>query len=155
MRRLKHNRLRKIELLEDRRMKAGDISYDNGVLTITGTGYNDVAQISFDGDQVHVDLNADGSDPDHKDKDIDEVSRIVFNGFGGEDTVSVEVDTLDSGETLDNITLEFHGGDQNDTLTQSGGGITTIAQGDAGNDTLHGSRYNDTLNGGADSDTLE
>jgi Ca2+-binding RTX toxin-like protein len=65
----------------------------------------------------------------------------------------VEVETLDSGETLDYVTLEFHGGDNSDTLTQTGGGIHTVANGDAGNDSLQGSRYNDTLDGGAGSDT--
>jgi Ca2+-binding RTX toxin-like protein len=158
MRRHKLYRLRKFELLEDRRMKAGDISYDNHVLTITGTGSNDIAQIRFEGDEVHVKLDAgeSGVGIDHdEDKDIEDVTRIVFNGFAGEDTVQVDVNSLDSDVTLDNITLEFHGGDNNDTLKQTGGGIATIANGDAGSDSLQGSRYNDTLNGGADSDSLE
>src|SRR4051812_32558100 len=159
MRRHKHNRLRKFEKLEDRRMKAGDISYDNGVLTITGAGYNDTAQIRFEDDKVHVDLYAGESDDDtdhhDKDKDISDVSRIVFNGFAGADTVNVEVDSLDSDVTLDNVTLEFHGGDNNDTLNQTGGGVFTVAHGDAGNDVLQGSRYNDILEGGANDDILD
>jgi Ca2+-binding RTX toxin-like protein len=138
-------------------MKAGDINYDNGVLTITGEGYNDTAQIRFEGDKVHVDLYAGesggGTDHHDKDKDIDEVTKIVFNGFAGADTVNVDVATLDSGVTLDNVSLEFHGGDNNDTLLQTGGGIRTVANGDAGDDKLQGSRFNDTLNGGANNDT--
>jgi Ca2+-binding RTX toxin-like protein len=160
MRRHKTNRLRKFESLESRQMMAGDISFDNHILTITGAGYNDTAQIRFEGDKVHVDLYSAESigdtDPDHhdEDKDIDEVTKIVFNGFAGEDKVEVVVNTLDSGETLDNISLEFHGGDNNDTLTQkTGGGIRTVANGDAGDDTLQGSRFTDTLDGGANNDT--
>jgi Ca2+-binding RTX toxin-like protein len=159
MRRNQLNRFRKFELLEDRRMKAGDISYDNGILTITGAGYKDTAHIRFEGDQVHVDLDVGesggGTDHHDKDKDIEDVTRIVFNGFAGDDTVTVDVASLDSGVTLDNITLEFHGGEHKDTLTQTGGGVATVANGDAGNDTLQGSRFNDTLTGGADSDTLD
>src|SRR6476659_9078927 len=97
MRRHKQNRLRKFELLEDRRMKAGDIDFnsDTGVLTISGAGYNDTALIRFEGDQVHVHLDAgksDGTtDPDDKDKDIEDVTKIIFNGFAGADKVTVDV----------------------------------------------------------------
>ena len=159
MRRRKTNKLRKFELLEDRRMKAGDIDFDNGVLTITGAGYNDVAEIRFEGDKVNVDLYAGDSegDTDHhdSDKDIEDVTRIIFNGFAGDDTVNVVVDSLDSGVTLDNIRLEFHGGENNDTLTQTGGGVYTVANGDGGNDFLQGSRFNDLIEGGADDDIMD
>src|SRR5262249_60943349 len=119
------NGLRKFDRSEGRQMKAGhtDFNSDTGVLTITVAGYNDTAQIRFEGDQVHVDLYAGesggGTDHHDRDKDIEDVTKIVFNGFAGADTVNVEVDTLDSGETLDYVSLEFHGGDNNDTLTQT------------------------------------
>src|SRR4029078_2152161 len=97
-----------------------------------------------------------GTEPvENRNEDIEDVTRIIFNGFAGADTVNVELQSLDSDETLDNITLEFHGGENADRLTQSGGGIRTVANGDAGYNELQGSQYNDTLNGGADTDILE
>jgi Ca2+-binding RTX toxin-like protein len=160
MRRQKSNRLRKFELLEDRRMKAGDIDFDSdtGALTIMGTSNNDTALIRFEGDEVHVELyvgDSDG-DPDHdRDVDIADVTSIIFNGFAGNDTANVDVQSLDSGVTLNYLGFEFHGGDDSDTLTQSGGGVFTWAYGENGNDTLHGSSVGDLLEGGAGDDILE
>jgi Ca2+-binding RTX toxin-like protein len=162
MRRHKQNRFRKFELLEDRRMKAGDIDFDSdtGVLSINGDSHNDQAYISFEGDEVHVKLDvrdSDGDIEDHKEEDVDisNVSTIVFNGFAGNDTVQVDVHTLDSGVTLNYLGFEFHGGDDNDTLTQTGGGVFTWAYGENGNDSLQGSSVGDLLEGGAGDDSLE
>src|SRR4029079_13210527 len=151
MRRHKQNRFRKFELLEDRRMKAGDIDFDSdtGVLSINGDSRNDQAYISFEGDEVHVELD---SVDDDMDVDISEVSSIIFNGFAGNDTVQVDVHTLDSGVTLNYLGFEFHGGDDNDTLTQTGGGVFTWAYGENGNDSLQGGRFTDLLEGGAGDD---
>ena len=46
MRRHRFKSLRNFEILEDRRMMTGDISYNssNHILTINGAGYDDVAQ---------------------------------------------------------------------------------------------------------------
>jgi Ca2+-binding RTX toxin-like protein len=55
---------------------------------------------------------------------------------------------------LNNIKLEFHGGDNDDTLTQLNGGIRTEAFGDAGRDILQGSNFDDILEGGRGNDDL-
>jgi Ca2+-binding RTX toxin-like protein len=159
MRRNKSHSVRKFERLEDRRMMAGDIDFDDGVLTIDGAGLNDVAEIRFEGDQVRVDLFAGtsggGTDHHDRDKDITDVDRIVFNGFAGNDTVRVFVNALDSGETIDNIVLEFNGGDNDDTLDNDPqGGMRVDAKGGAGRDILEGSRFDDVLEGGAGNDDL-
>lgn len=113
MRRRTFQSLRRFEVLEDRRMKTGDISFANGVLTITGAGYDDVVTVQFEDDQVSIDLYAKDSSghTDHhdRDEDISDVSRIVFNGDAGNDKLTVFVNQLDSGVTLSNVVLEFHG----------------------------------------------
>jgi Ca2+-binding RTX toxin-like protein len=166
MSRRKLNSLGKFESLEARRMMAGDISFndDNGVLTITGAGLDDVAEVRFVEDKVEVDLYSQELDDgeieiDHSDldgddaPDIADVTKIVFNGFGGDDTLTINVGQLDQGESVNNVVLEFNGGANDDELIQNGGGIKTTALGEGGNDRLEGSRFNDVLNGGADNDT--
>jgi Ca2+-binding RTX toxin-like protein len=159
MRRRNSLSLGKFEILEDRRMKTGDISFANNVLTITGGGHDDVAVVRFEGGRVYVDLDAKDSsgDTDHHDKDksISDVSRIVFNGDAGNDKLTVLINQLNSGVSLGNVLLEFHGGENDDQLIQSPqSGIKTVASGDAGHDILYGSRLDDVLEGGAGYDDL-
>jgi Ca2+-binding RTX toxin-like protein len=149
----------RFEVLEDRRMRAGDITFANGILTVTGAGYVDTVTVQFEDDRVSVDLYAKDSSghTDHhdKDKDISDVSQIIFNGDAGNDKLTVLVDDLDSDVTLGNVVLEFHGGADDDLLIQSAqGGVTTIASGDAGHDILWGGRFDDVLEGGAGNDDL-
>jgi hypothetical protein len=68
---------RKFENLEDRRMMAGDISFDNGIVTITGDSLDDQAEVRVirenDGDiKLKVDLFAADPDFDPSDDDADE-----------------------------------------------------------------------------------
>ena len=161
MRRNKFNSLRKIERLEDRQMMAGDIDFDNGILTITGTGLDDVAEVRIDEDQVVVDLYAGESDgtPDHHDldKDIDDISKIVFNGLAGNDTLTVFVNSVQANLfAAEGIVLEFNGDAGNDTLNNTDplGGIETIADGGLDNDTLEGGRFDDEFEGGSGTDIL-
>jgi len=161
MRRPKFKSLRKFEVLEDRWMMAGDISYSssNHILTINGAGYDDVAQVRFEGSRVYVDLIAgeSGGGTDHHDfdKKISDVSKIVFNGLAGNDTLTVVNNQLNSGVTLDNVQLEFHGDNGDDHLfSPLQGGVRTVAFGGFGNDTLQGSRYDDILEGGSGDDDL-
>ncbi len=140
-------------------MMTGDISFNeaNGILTITGAAFDDVAEVRFEGNEVEVDLIAtedDGDGTDHTDQteNIADVSKIVFNGFAGADRLTVFVENVAAG-VLNNIELEFNGGSNNDTLVQNDGGIKTTALGGSGNDKLEGSRFNDILDGGADNDT--
>src|SRR5262245_21644103 len=151
---------RRFERLEDRRMFAGDIDFDNGILTINGDNLDDVADVRFEGDQVIVDLTVQESDggTDHHDRDvdIDDVTKIVFNGFDGKDKLNLTVGTLDAGVSVAGVELEFHGGDKDDVLDNltPTSGVKTTAFGDAGNDTLEGGRFNDKFDGGAGNDTL-
>jgi Ca2+-binding RTX toxin-like protein len=161
MRRHKFNSPRNFEVLEDRRMMTGDISYNSTsrTLTINGAGYDDVAVVRFEGNKVYADLLAGegngGTDHHDKDKNISDVSKIVFNGFAGNDRLNVVVNQLNSGVTLDNVVLEFHGGDNDDQLiNQLQGGVKVLAFGEAGNDILQGSKFNDVLEGGTGNDTL-
>jgi Ca2+-binding RTX toxin-like protein len=160
MRRNKFKTRRKFERLEDRRLMAGDIDFDNGILTIDGAGLNDVAEVRIDGDQVVVDLYAGESDgtPDHsdRDEDISDVSKIVFNGFAGNDTLSVFVNSAQADLlAAEGIVLEFNGEAGDDTLdnTDPLGGIKTIANGGLNNDTLEGSRFDDKFEGGSGHDS--
>lgn len=161
MRRNKLNIRRKFERLEDRRMMVGDIDFDDGILTVTGYDFDDVVQVRFTEDHVTVDLTAkEGSgtnaDTSHHDrtKEISDVTKIVFNGLAGKDKLTVFFDGQVSDEDLNGISLEFHGGDNEDTLTQLGGGMRTEAFGEGGRDILQGSRFNDTLEGGIGNDDL-
>ena len=148
---------RKFENLEERRMMAGDISFANGILTITGDSLDDVAVVRFEEDEVHVDLTvqeSDGGTDDHDEtEEIADVAKIVFNGFAGDDRLTVFVDELDQGVTLNNVVLEFNGEGNNDELIQNNGGIKTTALGGSGDDKLEGSRFDDILDGGANNDT--
>ena len=111
---------RKFENLEDRRMMAGDISFANGILTITGDSLDDVAVVRFEEDEVHVDLDVEesdgGTDGHSQTEDIADVTRIVFNGFAGDDRLTVFVDQLDQGVTVNDVVLEFNGEGNNDEL---------------------------------------
>jgi Ca2+-binding RTX toxin-like protein len=173
MRRNKFNKIRKIERLEDRKMMAGDISFSDGVLTITGDTLDDQAEIRVfqDGNEaddfkVRVDLfvtDPDADDPndlidEHNDeKEIQDVQKIVFNGGDGNDTLTVFVNGVQS-ELLaaEGIVLEFNGEGGDDTLdnTDAQGGIDTTALGGAGIDTLEGGRFDDTFDGGVGNDVL-
>jgi serralysin len=160
MRRHKFNSLRKFEKLEDRRMMVAGILFADGILTINGDAHEDVAEVRFEGNQVRVDLDATEPDGDGEDEFsqnylISTVTEIKFNGFAGDDELTVDVDDLNSGVTLDNILLTFDGGADDDRLyNELQGGVRTFADGGDGNDILQGSRYEDKLEGGAGDDDL-
>ena len=98
MRRHKHNRLRKIELLEDRRMKAGDISFDNGMSSplparaTTTRSKSALRATRFTSTSMRANPVAAPSTTT-KTRIFPTLRQIVFNGFAGDDTVNVEVDT--------------------------------------------------------------
>jgi Ca2+-binding RTX toxin-like protein len=168
MRRNKFQTRRKFERLEDRRMMTADFfEYDeeNLELTINGTDANDVATVRFfaevdnEGEEdeeveykVEVEID-NGDDEDEFTRLISEVTKITFNGGDGDDKLTVSVEDLDQGVSVDLIELFFNGGADNDELAQNGGGIKTAADGGSGDDKLEGSRFNDTLIGGANNDT--
>ena len=171
MRASKRNRLRALESLETRQMMAADIALNNGVLEIEGTSYNDIIEIRFHEDHVHVEAEQGFSDR-NRTYSIEDINRIEIRGNAGDDQVHLFVDDLDNGITLNQIDLEFLGGDHNDTLlnetdiptwadggnhhdTLVGGWGNDVLLGGSGNDTLEGKGGNDTLEGGLGNDNLE
>jgi Ca2+-binding RTX toxin-like protein len=163
MRRNQLKSLRKFERLEDRRMMVGDIDFENGVFTIDGGNYDDRADVRIEADsqgvpRVFIDLFAKESGGDIDDHDenrpVSNVTKIIFNGFAGNDELHTY--TQDAGVSLDHIVLEFHGGNDNDSLINPDlvGGLKTLAWGDAGNDRLDGGKYDDVFEGGTGDDTL-
>jgi Ca2+-binding RTX toxin-like protein len=158
VRRHKSNSQRRFEKLEDRRLMAADIEFSAGTLTIDGTNGNDEVAVRFEGNRVYVDDVGGANDDDDDDDDDDDapngwlvsnVSRIVFNGYAGDDTLTVNVAALNAGVTLDNEVLEFHGDADDDSLFNVlSGGVRVEAWGNAGRDILQGSKYNDRFDGG-------
>lgn len=163
------------EGLEQRRMMAGDISFDDGVVTIEGDNGFDSAEVTFEGDDVSIDLlsqDLGGGDFDdhHRTYDLDNVDRIVFLGFDGNDVMSVEQAMLDAGVDLSQVTIEFYGGNQTDTffnntiapsIAYGGAHIDFLTGGlgdddlfgEGGNDILEGRQGDDYLHGGLNDDT--
>ena len=172
---LRQRRRLGIEGLEQRRLMAGDISFNNGTITIEGANGFDSAEVRFEGDRVEVSLLsqdlAEGDWDDHDySNDIDDVERIVFQGLDGTDYFSVYQDMLAAGVDLSQITIEFDGGNQSDTfynetiaasIAYGGGDVDYLhgglgdddLYGEAGNDFLHGREGDDYLHGGLDNDT--
>ena len=97
MRRNKFNSLRRFERLEDRRMMAADIDLDNGLLSIEGTGNDDIIEIRVnpeDSDEVLVTIkNAiTGQLLDDEDYDRDDIDEIYVDALGGNDQVYNRID---------------------------------------------------------------
>ena len=147
------------ENLEDRRLMAGDINFNSSTktLTITGDQYGDRAEVRFEGSKVKVDLYAGRSNGsvDHHDqtRSIDGVQFIVFNGLGGDDALKISQGALNSNVTLNNLNVQYYGGDGNDQ-SESQSSVSFYAHGGNGNDTLNGGLGYDALSGDAGNDTL-
>src|SRR5262249_49242831 len=148
----------RLERLEERAMFAGDIDIDKqGVVTITGGDYEDVAAVSFDKKFVYVrldrDLNAAGTRTDTEtDKfQISKVTKIVFNGNGSGDTLTVNA--APQNVSLGRMTLGFNGHKGNDTLNNNSS-LPTVADGGDDNDTLNGGSSGDTIYGGVGNDKI-
>lgn len=147
------------ESLENRLLMAGDISYSSSTktLTITGDQLSDRAEVRFEGSKVKVDLYSTRSNGsiDHHDqtKSIDSVRNIIFNGLAGNDALLVTQGQLNSGVTLNSISLDFNGGDGNDTCDNQAAAFMR-AYGNAGNDTMWGGSVRDVMYGGLGDDVL-
>jgi Ca2+-binding RTX toxin-like protein len=145
MRRNKLNSIRRFERLEDRQMMAADISLDNGVLTLQGTG---------NADEIAIEVNS--ADPgellvtitdmqnnvvlQQEHFDLDDVQEIVAYGYAG-------VDHL---QNFTDIPAQFFGGEGGDNLFSSGG--NDLLDGGAGDDVLIAGGGNDIQIGGAGND---
>jgi Ca2+-binding RTX toxin-like protein len=123
------------------RTNNGVFTYDaiSREMSITTTGDDDNAVVSREGGRHIVRVNG-------RQQELDaHVSRIVFSGGGGNDSLVVTGDV-----TADVV---FNGGIGNDRLTHAGTG-PVIARGDEDNDSLEGGSGADWLYGGGGIDTL-
>jgi Ca2+-binding RTX toxin-like protein len=142
----------RLEGLERRDALSGNlpaVAFDaaSGVLTITGTQYNDYVTVGFTQDQqtVLVSAKSDGGKPMVPPPTMPikgVVKEIRFEGNEGNDTFI----------NYTSIPAVAHGGAGNDTLT--GGTANDVLFGDAGDDILNGGAGNDSLYGGDGNDTL-
>jgi PKD repeat protein len=107
------------------------------MLVVDGTSGNDDIQFRMHGKKVEVRYNG------RKVGVFNVTSRIVANGFGGDDRIIADGV---------NVSVEFFGGAGNDLLR--GGRKNDLLDGGDGSDTLHGGAGNDTLNGGAGRDYM-
>lgn len=135
--------------LEPRRLLAGvSLNPANGELTIFGDSENNVARIDLvDAATFRVNL----SGAANQDFPVDDVEKLIFIGFGGDDQFT-------NGTALTSLIL---GNDGNDTL-RGGTGFDTInggnghdeIRGSAGNDRLIGANGDDQIWGGLGDDSI-
>ena len=122
-----------VEALEGRVVPAVTAFLSDGILTVTGTAGNDAIAVTESRGAIKV---------AGKSFVADEVWRVVVNGLGGNDKITLS--TTKSGRV--------NGGDGNDTLTGGAGDDWLV--GGAGNDVQTGGDGNDRLTGGDGADTL-
>src|SRR5262245_53766602 len=130
-----------LEVLEKRLLLS--VSVSGGVLTVIGTAGNDIVRvgIEFGGTDLEVQegFEAPVNFP------IDTVTKIVIQGLGGNDSLTVEEDV-----TLP-ATIDAGGG--NDVLRGGSGNDRLL--GGAGNDMLFGGLGGDFISGGAGKDLTD
>lgn len=114
------------------------IKLEGGVLTITGSNYDDGASVVPSGTDVVASRGSFKST-----FPASSVSRIVFYGNGGNDSFS----------NTTNIKSEAYGGDGNDSLR--GGSNADFLVGGLGNDSLYGNNGDDVLWGSGGHDALD
>ncbi len=164
------------ESLEEKALLTKLIDFDlpSGIVTVDGDSSNDTAAIFDDGARVVINLDGFGSRSYLR----DDVTKIVFNGGDGNDTLQsnsvvpleaygndgddnliggVGNDSLFGGPGIDRIfgnlgDDRLAGGDGNDELI--GGEGNDRLFGDRGNDRLSGQIGDDYLEGGANDDIL-
>jgi len=126
--------------LEPRQLLAAIVLNSNtGVLTVAGGAGNDTGDLVFQSpSQVRASINGVAD----QFFDIADVNRLVFIGFGGNDTFS--------NQTF--IASQLLGGDGDDTLT--GGSADDLINGGTGNDVLRGREGEDRIYGFAGNDEL-
>jgi Ca2+-binding RTX toxin-like protein len=146
MRRNKFNTHRRLEKLEDRRMMAADIDFDNGILNIQGTENQDkivIAADPQDADRVLVTISnrQTGQVLEDRDFDLEDIDRIDAYGLGGNDEIRNEI----------YVQARLYGAGGDDILISRG--LDDLLDGGANNDTLDGGRGADDLIGGTGNDT--
>lgn len=118
-----------VQRLESRKLMAADIGLIDTTLSIQGSSMDDVAEVYVESDKVMVNVSSyDQSgqllSEQAKEFSLDDVGRVVFEGFEGDDVFV------------------------NDSS------IAAVARGGAGNDTLMGGSGDDLLIGGVGDDLI-
>ena len=147
-----------METLEERLVKDASISFDDGILTITGDSYRDIAHIYVQDEEVVVDLwSAEQPDAEinrrikddqenveyqNYDRDLEDVETIVFRGLDGNDNLWSNAP----------VNMKAYGGRGHDYMITGSG--RDYLQGDSGNDYLNAGDNRDTLSGGHGHDLL-
>jgi Ca2+-binding RTX toxin-like protein len=141
---------------------------DDGDTLVTGLGQgddrleggagNDLAVVEGAEDDDRVIIGSDGQgnaiiedDASGDTVTIDGVEALKFEGFGGDDTVSVGAL---SGTDVTNASVSIFGGAGNDTVLGENADRRLVVDGGSGNDILHGGSGNDVLLGGSGNDQL-
>lgn len=117
-------------------------SFDGGVLRLAGTAADDVITITSSGSGLVATRTSSAGDASAT-YDLSEVTGIIVEALGGNDSVIVSVATPST----------LLGGDGNDTLI--GGGGNDAIDGEAGDDVLVSQAGSDVLTGGAGTDTAD
>jgi hypothetical protein len=143
-----------LEQLEDRRLLAASLTANlaAGILTVDGTEAADRinlrqinGRISVDGINVNVGIYQQSSVA------AGVVNRIKIYGLGGNDTISLNSETV-SGQQALTMPASIYGGEGHDTI-RGGWGHDWISGG-GGADTIYGNKGNDILIGEAGSDLI-
>jgi Ca2+-binding RTX toxin-like protein len=135
----------------------GNIDREEGVVYITGDQWRDDCRVFVDGNDIVIELtvydaNGEEDDFDDKDYDLDEVTKIVFQGFGGDDDFwnNTSIPCVAYGDGGDDVLI---GGWGDDDL-YGGAGQDYIA-GRSGHDDLFGGANADWVYGGSGNDYLK
>jgi Ca2+-binding RTX toxin-like protein len=138
--------LKALESLESRRLLS--VTLEEGVLTVTGTEAAD--QLGLGRNDTSIVVNDNGTSSTWNPA---EVTSIVVNGLGGDDTIAVRAPlnkptTLDGGADNDRI----HGGAGRERLL--GGAGDDLLAGGAGDDQIEGGEDDDHIVGGPGHDRM-
>src|SRR5262249_32959368 len=122
---------------------------DHGTLRIEGTPGPDTITARQVNNMISIDGITGGIMPSIF--DASQVQKIEVNGRGGDDTISLNSESV-AGQQALTVPCVVHGGDGNDVII--GGTKDDALFGDAGNDRIQGMNGNDYVDGGTGNDTL-
>ncbi|MEO1527102.1 MAG: hypothetical protein AAFX06_16810 [Planctomycetota bacterium] len=136
-----------VQALERRQLLAGDVGMVDSTLHIEGTSQNDIAEVYVSEESLVVKLQSqnaagEGTDAQEHSFPADQVDRIVFEAFGGDDLMVNDT----------SINSVMRGGGGHDTLMGGEGNDLLIAG--AGDDLVLGGGGDDVVLGGVGTDLL-
>lgn len=114
-------------------------SLSGGILTLDGTDFNDIINVSIDPQTSDVLVKSNGGSTPEA---FSGVTSVVVNGAAGQDVI-----------TVDNVVAEVFGGPGNDDITITGSQGATIFGG-AGDDMITGGDGDDNIEGGLGADVI-